>query len=300
MAQPPQAPNPNMYGYNPMNPPPQFRYPKGYWIMPDVYGSPIEEIPPAQGNLLQAWFSIGVRITRKNIARWANVDQPSWTPISLLVAFAAPIIGLIIFGLMIFQIVYNQYIQSMQSSVSSGGPTLQANLAHSLLTVELIAVFIMFIVQTIAGFFIFVLYTAGAADKNLGTFMVRYRRAIRPIALAYASIGIMVCFMAIVYGIGITIMSNSAVLSVFSKFGYSYNFTMIVALIAYLLLVILPVDVFIPVYTYALMAQSGNVATGVNRWGVFALYIAASFTAGICSLPVAGLVSVIVMTMIMK
>ncbi len=299
MTQPSQDPALNMYGYNPMYLPQQFQFPKGYWIMPDEYGLPIEEIPPAQGNLLQAWFSIGVRISRRNIAGWANKAKPFWTPVSLLVAFVAPIIGSFIFGLMIFQLAYNQFVQSTQYSATSGAPPFTSELAHSMFTVELFFIFIMLIMQNIAGFFIFVSYVSGAANKYLGTFKARYRRAIQPIALAYAPIGIVQCFMFVIYGIGVIIMSNQSVLSMLSILG-NYSYTSIAALIAGFFLVFIPINVLLPIYTYTLLAQSGNVGAGVNRWGVFGLYIAASFTAGICALPIAGIISFIVMMFVMK
>ncbi len=308
MTQPPQNPYPNMYGYNPMYPPPpQIQYPKGYWVKPDMANAPIEEIPPAHGNVIQAWLSIGVRITRKNIARWSNVEQPSWTLISLLVYFLLPIIGFIFIEIVTFQPLYDFLGQIVfiinKNNINGTGPILPTgNTLHAFMIYEYISIIVYLLITNIGVFFVLALYLAGVADARLGTFKERYGRAIRPLALAFAPVGILQFFLFVFGGIGFLLINNAGAFTYIVNLSGSANpdFSQVFAYIAIGMLAYLPIAILTDAYIIAHLVQGGNVGTGVNRWGVFGLSLAAGVTVGIVVEIFGSILNVIVRALLLK
>src|SRR5215472_1647120 len=76
-------------GYMPVYALPELPPPPHYAVPPAFPGYPWEIIPPTQGNLVQAWFSIAVNFSRRTIAGWAQTSRQSWTLWSIVVGVAS-------------------------------------------------------------------------------------------------------------------------------------------------------------------------------------------------------------------
>ena len=173
---------------------------------------------------------------------------------------------------------------------------------HNLLIYEVISMVVSILLSNAGIFFTFVLYLAGVADASLGSFKTRYRRAIRPLAMAYTPIAILQFIMTILAGIGFVMINNAGALTYISTLISSANpdFSQVGVYILLGALVAIPFSILFDAYIIALIVQGGNVGTGVNRWGVFGLGLAAGLTVGIVLQIFSSIVNIFVQTILLK
>lgn len=267
---PPQGYAPPGYppqGYAPQQPPagyaayPQmFAYPppREYATPPVFPGQPWQIIPPAEGSLLQAWFSVGTKFTRQNIASWAQASKKGWTTWSIVTY-----LSLLMFPYLLFAI-----------GGAIGGPS-NTRVAFIIGTVAIVLLFPLF---TLGSLFATTFFWTLFMPKTLGTQRERMTRAIKPYALVLPAAGIVTFVSLVISGIVVAISASTTHFSGTTGTSISTQSSSVFFLGS---LVFDGFSLALSVYIYSLFLQAGSVGTTLTRIAVFGITLLAGLIVGV-------------------
>lgn len=250
-------------------PPPRIPPPREYAVPPAAPGMPYQIVPPASGSLVQAWFSVGTKLSRQNIAGWAQACKPGWVTWSIAVALMLYTLPFV--GLAIATPFWTQSLPSLSDSTVSGSDlnNLRTGLnIGAVVLAVLIPVFYLGMIYSINFFW------ALFMPKELGTLGQRMRRAIRPYALTLPAVALISTILLI-----LVMLVEAQVFSSMHLFDPTYlsshpNAT--VSPYAGWSALLDLVSLAISAYAISLLVQAGSVGTTLSRWAVFGIYYLAA------------------------
>ncbi len=274
MNQPPMGPP------DPNQPPafPGYQPPPGYPAFPQgnpsagyaPAGPVIQPVPPASGSLMQAWLSVATKLTRANIASWAQITTNEWVTISIVVSTVL----YALYGAAIALAIQNILPQIVAANATATG--VPATTFTNVYTIEGIAYGAFVPLVFVAEALFYPLMLALFMPDTYGTVRQRFARAIKPWALTLPAITVV----GLVLGAIVVALIFTAG-PVISSAALNPN-TPPPALGTLLALFLLVSVLSIPavVYTYALVLQSGSVGSDKSRWVALGAYLLAGLCAG--------------------
>ena len=280
-------------------PPPMFAYapPREYAMPPAFPGQPWQTVPPAEGSLFQAWVSVGTRLTRQNIASWAQASKRGWTAWSIvtyLVITLLPFLALAIGG----AIVGPSLIQNI--STSDGQP-ISATTLQSIQTGFIIAAVAFVVVLplfALASLYATTFFLALFMPTTLGTLRERMRRAIKPYALILPATGLVSMLTLVIGGVVIALVGINLHIPTTTTPSGTPAPTPFPTGFATGSLIIDAFSLTLSVYTISLFLQAGSVGTTLSRIAVFGIQLLAGFVFEIVILVVIFIVLIVVSTIV--
>ena len=262
-------------------PQPMFAYapPREYATPPAFPGQPWQTVPPAEGSLFQAWVSVGTRLTRQNIASWAQASKRGWTAwsiITYLIITLLPLLALAIGGAIVGPSI-------MQNLVTSQGQTISAADLQSLqigLIITAVVLVIAAPLLVLASLYATTFFLALFMPATLGTLRERMRRAIKPYALSLPATGLVSTLSLVIAGLLIVLLGSSFHISTVTTVAGTPAPTPFPTSFALGSLVFDAISLALTVYTYALFLQTGSVGTTLSRIAVFGIRLLAGFVFG--------------------
>jgi hypothetical protein len=248
--------------------------PREYAVPPAQPGQPWQIVPPTRGTLFQAWVSVGTRLTRQNIAAWAQASQKGWAAWSIvtyLILTVLPFLAAAIVGAFISPSI-------AQNIATASGQTISASDLQALQIGFAVAAAVIAIVVPLFGLgsqYAIVFFWALFMPQGLGTIRERMSRAIKPYALALPATGLAAFIVAT-----ISFSSVAYILSIVNYASFASNAPQIPPALGIVLPVFFLIATAAEVYTISLLVQSGSVGTTLNRWAVFGIDLLAGLIFG--------------------
>lgn len=255
-------------GYPPPGilPPPGYMPPPGMPMYPQGGYVPmvpiVQPVPPAQGSLIQAWFSLATHPSRANFAAWSQITTRNW------------IIGSIAAGagiyLLLIGVIAGLILTILNRVPSGNAASLPAvSIIGMVIGTAVVLTGVNYLLQVVAQAFGQALFMS---QPTYGALKARFVRALRPIALAQVGMT------SVLFVLG-TIASIIAYFviapSVGTTNGATVGFTILTVFGLYALFLI-PYTV----YGIMLQVQAGSVGSGFSRWAVFGINLLSGFVLG--------------------